>query len=208
MATKSPCPKCGEDVTDIPHARQKHVNACTGAQVEEPKMTETSTKKEDKYASDEIKHLVELAKAKEKEYEAAPDAFISEDSTDQHLELRKLYAPETMDKRDEAGKLLEKAPRSAYVADKNKLKLAAQRGYVPVLDGEGNMVVNDGGDVLTTISTERAERMREAPAKESRDRLARHEAQPDNVSTVKGESLPSDVSQITSKVTRTKINSE
>ena len=218
MATQSPCPKCGKMVTDIPHLRKRHVNTCEGiSEVEEPVVNEVEEpvveepkveapkrqKKDEKYANDDVKYLMELARAKEKEYETAPEAFVDIDALDEHMELRKAYAPETIDAL-QGGKVVNAADRSAYIADKNKLKLAAQRGYVPVLDGSGEFVRTSHGDVLCTISADRAKAQQESSAKVSRERLRGSEKQAASGSTMSGESADaSDV--VIEEATRTKI---
>ena len=182
MATKSPCEKCGKEITDIAHIRKRHVDNCKGADmstaVVEPKIETPIVEKKVKEvtgATDDIKRLIEIAERNEAEYSRAPEAYVINSSEDEHMELRKIYAPETINKYDPGGKLLKKAKRSAYIADKNALELAAQRGYVPKLNEAGEFVRTQHGDVLTTISAERADAMQAASAMESEGIMAGHE---------------------------------
>jgi len=214
MASKSPCPKCGEMTTDIAHLRSRHVDNCDGTlEQKEPEMSPVEAPVEVKeapkksspanYANDEIKNLVELAQAKEREYEQAPDAFVNADSVDDHMELRKIYAPETLDVM-EGGKVVKTAERSAFVADKNQLKLAAQRGYVPKLDGSGELVRTAHGDVLCTIPAERSRAQQAAAAKASHDRLRKSEKSVASKSTIKGETVDASGIRV-EQATRTKL---
>jgi hypothetical protein len=215
MATKSPCEHCGKEVTDIPHIRLRHVSTCKGADMNtataEPvtvpvaEVVEPKGKKVEKFATDAIRHLVETARAKEKEFEKAPEAFISTDSVDEHMELRKIYAPETVDKRGPNGEYIEKAKRSAYIADKNGIKLAVQKGYVPKLDDEGNLVVTPHGDILCTVPRERSEAQQAASAKASKARLSAHEMNASSNAEIKSDASADASSVKTEEVVRKQV---
>jgi len=113
-----------------------------------------------------------MALEKQEEFRQAPDALVGEDLTDEHWELRKLYAPETIEHYDNAGNLLKKAERHAYVGDRKKADVDVARGYVPVFDRHGRQVCNSGGDLLYSMDQEKYDMLQAKYAKQSKDELA------------------------------------
>jgi len=185
---KKACPHCSKEV--LPMHWGRHIAKCEkeAAKVE----AETTTTKEAKVATEikksqpkaavadnsvapetlekmspEIRDLYELAEKKQKEFEVAPNAFVTDRSYDEHMELRKVYAPETIDKvigRNErtGAPIFEKAPFHAYIEDKNELRLAANRGYKVKVDPSGQPVTTASGDVLMTCTREMSDRIQAA----------------------------------------------
>ena len=97
----------------------------------------------------EERALYERALQMQERFLTAPDGFASPNVCDEHMELRKLYAPDTIDKRDPiTGKMLEKAPNHAYIGDRRTRNLDVNRGYIPVFDERGSHVTTPGGDYL------------------------------------------------------------
>ena len=96
--------------------------------------------------------LYERALQTQARFLAAPDSFSSPDESDEHMELRKLYAPDTIDKRDPmTGARLHKAPFHPYIGDRRTRDQDVNRGYVPVFDEHGRHVTTPGGDYLYKI---------------------------------------------------------
>jgi len=194
---KVACEVCGEMISSFPPAHKRHMNTHEAVTEEAPVVEETvvepdkeepkEEKKEVKSlgnantlknldkASPAVKQLILEAMKKEEEFKEAPDAFVSSSTYDPHLELRRLYAPETLETVEYDANGIPRAKPGelhAYMADPNELKLTAQRGYTPVLDGHGQMVTGAGGSVLCTCPQEMYERIQAKNIEESKKRFA------------------------------------
>ena len=161
---KKPCPHCGEEVSTHPRWWKEHIAKHDVPEIKEEKPEVTATKTETPKAekaggpSEELmakmrpeeKELMERALAKQKENAVAPNISAITGSADENMELRKLYAPETIEERDPSGKITKPAERHAFIADGKNLRMYVDRGYVPVLNGQGEFVRTPHGDVLCT----------------------------------------------------------
>ena len=179
---KKTCEICGKEVSAKPGPFASHLKRCKmlheaktepakETPMEEPKKVKhTVVDNIDKAGRAELE-LIKQALDKEQEFLKAPDAFISDKVTDPHLELRKIYAPETLEKvvwEDGKPKVI-KPERHAYIADPRDITIDVQRGYVPKLDGHGRFVRAGSGGILTTCSQDMFERTE----KKAQDEAAR-----------------------------------
>lgn len=98
--------------------------------------------------NEEERLIVERGLEAQERFRAAPEVFLSEDTHDENAELVRMYAPECLDKFDSNGKLIKRAAKRPFFADRKELAKRAAMGYVPVLGDEGKFVANSGGDVL------------------------------------------------------------
>lgn len=138
-------------------------------------------KKKDDGSKDtaEIDKLVELARKAQADFTKAPDVFVADMSSDEHMELRKAYAPQTIDVYSPDGrKLIKAATKHAYFCEADKLAIFAQRGYEPVRNEHGEFVINHGGDVLTVCPVTMRDARESANWKESEARLKHYKAKP------------------------------
>jgi len=185
---KKACPECGKMVSSHPRWWKEHMEShATTPEVKEVivEEKEVTVKEEPKVKSDKPKlsaanlELVEIARRKQAEMLEAPEIMVSENSVNEHMEARKVYAPETLADpangrtfiRDRHGNITKKPTHHPYVADPDELKLAVQRGYEPVQDGHGEFVTAVGGGVLCTCPIEFAEARNDAQVAESERRL-------------------------------------
>lgn len=145
---KKECPVCKEMVSEFPPAWKRHANKHSGATTEEPKAEpmEPTKKPEQKKKYDpkrpEDQKLLEQALAAQSEMLKAPQSFVSHLSSDEHMALRKIYAPETIGSN---------AKFSAYFGDVREKRFDVAKGYVPVFNEHGELVTNHGGDIMYTI---------------------------------------------------------
>jgi len=142
----------------------------------------------------DIKAIVDRALAYQKEMLKAPEAFTATMSSDENMQLRKAYAPETLPRYDKKGNLLSAAngghTHTAYIGDAKMLHQDIAKGYVPKLNEHGEYVVNQGGDILYTRPREITERIITANQMESRMRVREVTKQATEKSTVKDKDIP------------------
>jgi len=179
---KIKCEDCGEMVSSYPPILSKHMkthsekeSVVTKVKEEKVEATVTEVKHLDKVKDPAIRQLVQIALEKEEEFRKAPEAFVAESTKDAHMELRRVYAPETMEKHiwHEGERIPEviRGTRHAYIADPRNIKMDVQRGYVPVLDGHGGFATAPGGGILCTCSNEMFDRIEEQNVAEANKRF-------------------------------------
>jgi hypothetical protein len=203
---QSPCPICGEMVTDHPRWRKKHIDSHNETEINEEnkEVTTVAEPTAPKAAKidlskmrDEERELMERALAKQKENAEAPDLSVLTGTNDEHMELRKAYAPETIEEYDAKGKVVKPAERHAFIADGKNLRMYADRGYVPVLNGQGEFVRTQRGDVLCTLDMATHNAIEEAREKENlkRERTKAAAVRRSAMESGEGSSVGDEVSQ-------------
>lgn len=152
--------------------------AATPAPPIAPSGTETpNTTEPAKWTDETERSLYERAKLVEAKLLAAPETLVVSSTRDEFMELRRAFAPDTIDEFENLGggrvKCTKRATRHEYYAkDDNEVQAIIHAGYVPTRNPETAMFVRTStGEVLTTIDR-RIFDAREASAQaESRARL-------------------------------------
>jgi hypothetical protein len=144
---------------------------------------ETVTKKSEPVAADGIvAHLVARARAREasilRERKAAPmDVRMGAPTwRNSRRDLERMYAPETVDhtevdQKTRQVRVLKRAKRSEFWTPPEKLPLIVDQGYVPVTNERGELVKDEGGDVLCTRDRSLRDAEMASAARQSRSRL-------------------------------------
>lgn len=164
---KTPCEVCGEPVTTHKGGRASHMRKHESEVKSEPKPQATVSVATG--ATDDEKAIIASALKAEENFRKAPDVFLSEDTSDGNSSLVRMYAPDCIDKFNQDGKLVEKAPRKAFFSSRENLARWASRGYVPVKGVNDALVTNEGGDVLTSCAREISEAREVRAQNESRE---------------------------------------
>lgn len=136
-------------------------------------------------ASNDIKKLMEIALKAQEERRIAPDIFVSEMSMDENSALVRKYSPDAQDKTGDNGML--KNERHSFFCNYSDLGVKASQGYVPVLDSNGQLVRNSGGDVLTTVDSAR---INAARAKAQNESTARFKTSKDLIERTRQNTAP------------------
>lgn len=167
-ATKT-CPKCQKEISAVPGPYARHVKHCKGAVIAE--VTPNAEIDLSQITDDEVRKVMQQAIKTQEAMRRSPQAFVNVGLEDEHLVLRKTYAPETLERFDVKGRPLH--THTAYIGRSDQLHVDVGRGYVPVLNEQGQFVRNRGGDILYKIDRRISQAKIEAAGRESRDRLAR-----------------------------------
>ena len=197
---KQACPECGVEISthrlSWTNHMKKHERDKSPEQTASQSVTQVAAKVEAKpkapakTAPSQIgdpveRELYERALQAQERFLKAPSSFASQSMCDEHMELRKLYAPDTIDKRDPmTGKLLEKAPQHAYIGDRKARDMDVNRGYVPVFDDTGRHVTTPGGNYMYKMDVRLFDAKQEAYAAESREILQQAEKTASTRSTI------------------------
>ena len=111
----------------------------------------------------EVAELFERAKSAQKKYEESPELFVGEDMPDEHSALVKAHCPESLRKKPEW--------ECVFARAGERLEGYASRGYFPVVDDTGSLVVDHGGNPMLKIKKSLRDARKEMPRKESRRRM-------------------------------------
>jgi hypothetical protein len=157
---KIECKVCGKMITDMPVVIANHAKTHDKADAKpvDAKPVVGREGKDGVYRGGtpddvNIKKIMETALRAQDERRAAPEIAVAELSQDENTVLVRKYCPDAVDKFKEDGTL--RNERHAYFVEYRELGLKASQGYVPVLDFNGQLVRNSGGDALTTIDSSR-----------------------------------------------------
>jgi hypothetical protein len=170
------CPKCHGQVSSHPSAFARHINKCTGV----PAVAEAEVKEEaafksnvnlDNIKDDSVRKIMEQALKTQEAMRQSPQAFVSSGLEDEHMVLRRTYAPQTLERYDAKGRPIH--THTAYIGRADQLNVDVGRGYVPVLNEQGQIVRNRGGDILYMIDRKISEARIRAAGEASRVRVDR-----------------------------------
>lgn len=164
------CPKCLKEVTASPGPYAKHVKNCK-ANADIAISAPTAEIDLSKITDDEVRKVMEQAIKTQEAMRQSPQAFVNAGLEDEHLVLRRTYAPETLERYDARGRPLH--THTAYIGRADQLSVDVGRGYVPVLNEQGQFVRNRGGDILFKIDRKISQGRIDVAGAESRSRLAR-----------------------------------
>lgn len=178
------CPICGKQISSLPGPKAIHIERCKKevAKVETPKIDLSNIK------NDEIRRTMEKAIALQKAMLEAPEVVTAEISEDVNLNLVKRYAPNAVTKYSDNGKRLN--THTAYFGDAKEQSVDIAKGFVPVLNENGEYVVNMGGDILYTRPREITDAIERSFQMESRARVASVTKQAQIRSSVKNIDAP------------------
>jgi hypothetical protein len=124
-----------------------------------------------KVKDEKLKAIIEKSIAVQNEMLAAPELVSFDMAEDMNYKLRKMYAPETIERYDENNKPLH--THTAYMADVKELATdVVSRGYRPKIFPNGELITNQGGDVLCTRPLQISQKIERAQQEESRRRVA------------------------------------
>lgn len=136
MSEKIVCPYgCGREISSLPgpmaihkkkfHAEQPTVQPGNPDPVE-PQKTETKVAPvaQTKPADAKMRDLMEKAKAAQDTFKQSPNIFVASQTSDEMLELRKMYLPESVGKN---------ASMHCFFALESTVEQYAARGYAPVV---------------------------------------------------------------------------
>lgn len=122
--------------------------------------------------NDEDRLLYERALQAQAMYAKAPDAFVAENSADEYTEIRRVYAPDTFDKFDDKGKLVQRAPFHEFFGLPERKHTDVAKGYVPVFNEHGEMVTGPNGEILYKLDRKIHDAKEAAAQRESESRIA------------------------------------
>lgn len=126
---KSPCEKCGKQITTFPAARARHMNVCGKPEGETAKVKEPEVKREPMAAVQPrdplIAERIKTALAAQERFKKAPQVFVADQSSDEMLELRKIYCQESLGPNPS---------KSVYFGITKDMDRDVARGYVPIID--------------------------------------------------------------------------
>jgi len=167
MPTKK-CEICGEEVQNLKF--KKHMEAHSESEPVEKKET-VVTNEPEKDVKDmpkvdpEVASLMRQALAAEAKMLEAPDAFFSEDSSDQHGALVSVHCPESLG---------ESAEWKAVFGDRKKrIEGYAAKGYRPIFDDRGGQVTDEQGNPMFKVRKQIFDGRKAVYQKESSEKLGR-----------------------------------
>jgi biotin carboxyl carrier protein len=175
-----PCPKCGKECSTFPPAWARHQNVCNSNSTEEVQMStaiqevkETKTTRigmKTEARSEEDRRLLERALAAQQEALVAPEIFVGEYGSDEHMQIREAYAPDTVDTIKANGDVVP-APMVAAFVQSHKVAAYAAKGWQIALNDHGDRACNGGGDVLVKIDRRLYEAREKSYQEESSKRI-------------------------------------
>ena len=149
---KKPCEICGKEISTFPAAQanhmKKHAAQATAATTTAAPAATPVAKPEVKAAAPELEDQIKRALEAQAKFKQAPDIFIAEQTSDEMLELRKRYCPESIGietpdelaNRKARGENVHLATKHVFFGPYKDLDILVGKGYVPVLDENGRPV--------------------------------------------------------------------
>lgn len=158
---KTPCEVCGKLVSTYHMARKRHMKTHEPKEVQsvsKPRQAAVSAPQLSPATVEEINETVKsipdektrermrTALMRQKVFEEAPQLFASESGSDEFMEYRRAYLPESIPEYDPAtGKVVRPPTKHEYFGDKSTIDQDVQRGYVPVLNAQGEHIATPSG---------------------------------------------------------------
>ena len=183
---REPCPVCGKEVSTLPVAWSQHAKTHAAQPEPEPKEVQPVSDEAtvavppedapkasgefDAVKDAQMRRVLELAKAAQDRFVAAPQVFVGDTTSNEHMELRKQYLPESFNVSDpKTGKLIKRAEWHEFFDDPaERMETYAARGYFPVMDETGKQVVSPNGSRMWKRLSKIHDAVKDAPAAESR----------------------------------------
>jgi hypothetical protein len=161
-------------------ARKNHLAACKGDvskgasavsdNVETSSKPEAATKPVDErdqianITDDKLRERMRIALDRQRQFEEAPELYVSDAGTDEFMEFRKRYLPESIPEVEvSSGRVRVKRPElvHAYFGDPREVDADVAKGRVPVIDEHGTHVQTSCGMYMYR-SSQKLHKMRQA----------------------------------------------
>jgi len=116
-----------------------------------------------------LKARLERAQRVQERFLKAPEAFVASDTSDEFMEARRVYLPESLPDFDVATGHVTRKPRvHEYFCEKGEVDVYVDRGYSPVLNERGDHHVLPNGMAMMSCPQELFERREQRARAESR----------------------------------------
>lgn len=163
-----PCPVCGKMISSHPLAAGNHakVHQLENPQIKEVPVSAVATPapaaeapitpqvaEAVKVKDPVLQARIARALAVQKDFSVAPDVWISESSSDEMMELRKRFLPESIPIADpRTGKVTKPPTKHEYFGDPREIDRDIDKGYVPIVHPvTGEQVKTPGGSPMYSL---------------------------------------------------------
>lgn len=160
------CEICGEMISNLKFKQHMmtHADSSTVKQaMDKPADKPVKADKIPAKVNDETAELIARARRVQQEMLEAPEAFLSEDSSDQHMALRKVHCPESLGSN--------RSMECIFGHSEMRLDGYVAKGYEPIIDDKGEIVRDDGGHPMLRIPKKIYDSRKAVYQKESQGRL-------------------------------------